>query len=163
MEPFRRVDDRQAGPTALGILLPPGQRTVVIVRPRALSFDLLAGVPGPDAMTVRFHEFGRDEAAGIALRLLQHLGEQARQKSDLLEVAALPGANGYLVWLRDGDFCWVVCARRAGQAYEAMRFATLDAAQDAASQLAKCLCPAPDAAQQVYFNTQHFARQGPIG
>jgi hypothetical protein len=158
MQPFRRVEDRQAGPTALGILLPPGQRTVVIVRPRALSFDLLAGVPGPDAMTMRFYEFGRDEAAGIASRLLKHLGEQARQRRDLLEIATLPGANGYLVWLREEEFRWVVCPRRPGQPYEEMRFATLDDAQEAASRLAECLCPAPDAGQQVYFNTQHFSK-----
>src|ERR1700730_5167165 len=41
MSPLRRVLGDRAGPTAVGILVPPGPRTVVILRPRALAWDLL--------------------------------------------------------------------------------------------------------------------------
>ncbi len=34
MGSFRRVEGEEAGPDALGILVPPGKRTFVILRPR---------------------------------------------------------------------------------------------------------------------------------
>ena len=41
MSVFRRVDDDRAGPAAMGILVPPGRRTFLILRPRALAWDLI--------------------------------------------------------------------------------------------------------------------------
>ena len=47
MAPFRHVEGNQAGPNALGILLPPGRRTLVVVRPRSLAWDLIPLNPTP--------------------------------------------------------------------------------------------------------------------
>jgi hypothetical protein len=63
MSPLRRVFGERSGPTALGILVPPGRRTVLILRPRALAWDLLLTHPGPAAP---FRELGRDEAEAAA-------------------------------------------------------------------------------------------------
>src|SRR5262245_34084116 len=70
MCPLRRVSDQQAGPGALGILLPPGERTVLIVRPRSLPLDLLL-VQG--AAGTAFRELTKTEAAGVALGFLTAL------------------------------------------------------------------------------------------
>jgi hypothetical protein len=156
MQPFRRVEDRKAGPTAVGILVPPGQRTVVIVRPRALPWDLLPATL--DAESLRFRDFGRDEAAGVARQLHQHMERHALEKTPLLEVQGDVAGLGFLVWARQMELVWIVCLRRPGQPYEALQFASLEEAQEAAHKIAVFLCPSPEAGQEVYFNTQHFSR-----
>ena len=75
---LRRVTDRRAGPAALGILVPPGRRTLVILRLRALAWDLLPIRLHEQAV---FCEFGRDEAALLARHVhaaleQQNLGDQ---------------------------------------------------------------------------------------
>jgi hypothetical protein len=65
--------------------------------------------------------------------------------------------RGFLVWLRHEELVWIACPRRPGQPYQEMHFPSLEEAQDAARRIAAVVCPAPDAGQEVYFNTQHFA------
>ena len=41
MSLLRRVTGEEAGPAALGVLLPPGRQTFLILRPRGLTWDML--------------------------------------------------------------------------------------------------------------------------
>jgi hypothetical protein len=70
MCPLRRVEDHRAGPSALGILVPPGRRTFLVLRPRALSWDLLLLRPG--SMNA-FRELAPAEASCLAHELLEAL------------------------------------------------------------------------------------------
>jgi hypothetical protein len=153
MPPFRRVEDRRAGPTALGILVPPGGRTLVILRPRALEWDLLPLHEGGPA----FCEFGRDEAAGVARRVQRALEQGAANSAGAVCAVARPDGEGYHVQIAAGEWTWIVCRRVPGQPYRAAVFATLEVADAAAAGVAPYLCPAADAAQEYYFNTQHFS------
>jgi hypothetical protein len=159
MSAFRRVEDRRAGPTAVGILVPPGARTVVILRPRALSWDLLAALGGWPAWPVAFRDFGRDEAAGVARRLQRSLEEGAGFAPCPVEAVAVPG-YGFLVCCRGADVVWVACPRRPGRAYEPLLFGTEGEAARAAAETARFLWPPDDAQQEFYFNTQHFSHAG---
>jgi hypothetical protein len=158
MPPFRRVEDRRAGPTALGILVPPGLRTFVILRPRALEWDLLPLRPGDPEGAAGFCEFGRDEAAGVARRVQRALEQGAGAVDSPVQAVVRPEGDGYLVVARAGEYRWVVCGRAPGQAYRASVFATLEGASEAAARVARFLCPDGEAAQEYYFNTQHFGR-----
>lgn len=157
MPPFRRVESRHAGPTALGILVPQGTRTLVILRPRGLPWDLLPARWDGGETPPAFCTFGRDEAAGVARRVQQ-----------ALEVSVLAGINpvqtigdardeSYQVWVRTDEFVWIVCHRAPGQAYRPALFADRDEVRRFAEQLTPIVWPAADAAQEYYFNTQHFA------
>ncbi len=157
MPPFRRVEDRRASATALGILVPPGGRTLVILRPRALEWDLLPLRPDGAA----FSEFGRDEAAGIARRVQRALEQGAGNGESPIRVAKRAAGDGYHIEVRAGDLDWVVCRRLPGQPYEKVVFAALEGASDAAARLAPFLWPDADADQEYYFNTQNFARGSP--
>jgi hypothetical protein len=159
MPPFRRVEDRRAGPEALGILVPPGLRTVVILRPRPLRWDLLPlrggdGLPWPPA----FCDFSRDEAAAVARKVQLALEQAAGGERSPLEAVASPAGRGYLVCCRPGEFRWLACPRLPGKPYEPAVFATRDEAAAAAAALARFLWPAADAQQEFYFNTQNFSR-----
>jgi hypothetical protein len=149
MPPFRRVEGARAGPTALGILVPPGARTLVVLRPRALEWDLIALRPDGGA----FCEFGRDEAALVARRVQRAL-EQSAGGGAALESA--PAGEGFRVLARAGEHVWVACRRAPGQPYQAAVFLTREAADEAAARLAQVLCPDADAGQEYYFNTQNF-------
>jgi hypothetical protein len=63
-----------------------------------------------------------------------------------------------MVGLRLGALVWIVCARQPGRPYQHQRFGSADEAGETARALARVLCPAPDAVQDYYFNTQHFSR-----
>jgi hypothetical protein len=156
---FRRVEDRRAGPLALGILVPPGLRTVVILRPRALHWDLL---PLPDAEALSwppaFCAFTRDEAAAVARRVQRALEQSAGTGGSPPEAVASPAGGGYLVCCRRGDFCWVACPRVPGKPYEPAVFATPGQAGEAAAALARFLWPTAGTPQDYYFNTQNFSR-----
>ena len=154
MSPFRRVAGDKAGPTALGILIPPGPRTLVLVRPRALDWDLLLLQPGADG----FWEMPRGEAAALAPEVQRSLEAAAADGGGRMEL--IPQASGAGYWVRAavGRFTWLVCRRRPGQAYQAMTFATETDARAAAERLAAVLCPAAGGAQEIYFNTLHFTR-----
>src|SRR5947209_20579622 len=110
MAPFRRVEDCRASASALGILVPPGHRTVVILRRRAVGWDLLALLPGQGADAhPAFCEFGRDEAAGVARRVQQALAQAAQAGANPVEAVGGPGPGGYRVCVRAGGFTWLAC------------------------------------------------------
>ncbi|MGH9676480.1 MAG: hypothetical protein ACRD36_05205, partial [Candidatus Acidiferrum sp.] len=64
MVQFQRVDAGEAGPSALGILIPPGRRTILIVRPRHLEFDLVLMRPEGQ---LGFCELTHDQASRAGL------------------------------------------------------------------------------------------------
>jgi hypothetical protein len=159
MPPFRRVEARQAGPLALGILIPPGQRTFIILRPRALPWDLLPLPPTYTAGTgPNFVNFGRDEAALRARRIAAALEQPMQDNAGPVEVDINPWGEGHLLRLLRDELYWIVCPRRPGQPYQPLVFSAADEAAEAARQLARFVCPAADAGQEYYFNTQHFGQ-----
>lgn len=158
MAAFRRVEDSRAGPTALGILVPPGSRTLVILRPRALAWDLLALRADCTPPQSPFQEFDRDEAARVARRLQHALEIAVAAEANPLESVAHIEEEGFQVWLRGGEFAWVACERRPGQPYQPALFRDHDAVREALRRLAECLFPRRDADQEYYFNTQNFTR-----
>ncbi|MSQ96305.1 MAG: hypothetical protein EXR98_17375 [Gemmataceae bacterium] len=155
---FLRVDPQHAGSSALGILVPHGVKTLVIVRPRTLAFDLLpARWDGDTSHAPEFCAFTRDEAAGVAMRLIAGLeaavaaGVNPVQTFGGLQLACLQ------IWLRMDEFVWIVCARTPGQAYRPMTFATQEEATRDAEKLAVFVWPAAETRQEYYFNTQSFS------
>ena len=151
--PLRRVEGDQAGPDALGILLPPGERTVLIVRPRALCWDLLLvrGLAG-----TAFRELARSEATGIAQSFFVALDEWNRGGPGHVAAVAASEGDGFLVWADIGEFALVACERRPGQPYRPAVFAAADAPR-AVDLITAALHPAAGQ-REVYFNNRHFAR-----
>jgi hypothetical protein len=159
MPAFRRVDGSRAGPNALGILVPPGRRTVVVLRPRALPWDLLPLHPiEAGAREAPFQECAPDEAAAIARGLHRALEDGAGGGLLRVEPVGASEGNGYEVRAAIGARTWIACRRAPGQPYQPSIFATLDEALCAAASLTAVLCPAADADQELYFNTRQFAR-----
>jgi hypothetical protein len=158
MTAFQRVDARRAGPTALGILVPPGLRTVVILRPRAVNWDLLPLQPGREqAQPAVYCTFGRDEAALLARRIQLALERGAGCPPNPVEVVATAPGAGFGVCARVENYLWVVCPRVSGQPYQLCLFASVEEAERAAARLTPFLWPAADARQEYYFNTQGFS------
>jgi hypothetical protein len=158
MPPFCRVEDRRAGPTALGILVPPGLRTFVILRPRALEWDLLPVRSEAEEAATDFCDFGRDEAAGVARRVQRALEQAAQGVADPVLATARASGEGYWVVVRAGEWIWAACRRVPGQPYRVNVFASLESASEVAARLHRFLCPGADSAQEYYFNTQNFER-----
>jgi hypothetical protein len=157
MTRFRRVDGRDAGPSAVGILIPPGRRTVLIVRPRALAWDLLPLRSGLDLVaTSPFHEVGHQEAPGLVQELQRSLEAWADDRRSQVEVVSAARGDGYQVRVRVGRFLLIACDRDSGQPYRPAVFATLDGARNAASSLTGFLCPEPGSDQELYINTRNF-------
>jgi hypothetical protein len=153
MCPLRRVEDHRAGPSALGILVPPGRRTFVIVRPRSLSWDLL--LLRPDAVC-SFQDLARQEAGRLAHELFQALRHWSEGASGHVEDVACPDGRGFWVRVRVGPFALMVCARQPGQPYQPLAFADAETALSAAQQLRRILRPPANIEQEVYLNTLHF-------
>ncbi len=155
MRLFRRVFADQAGPSALGILVPPGKSTTVIVRPRALEWDLLvARMPENETAGVAFLEANRRQAGAVAQELADALenGETSVQPVTAeLEV-------GFWVAAEVKPFTLLACRRAPGQPYRPAMFSGFEEARDAAAAIAAVLCPNPGCEQEVYFNTRNFAR-----
>ena len=159
MSAFRLVNDDQAGPLAVGLLVPPGRRTLVIVRPRALPWDLLIVHSHPrTGPTTTFRDFGREEAAAATEGLCLALQEWARGGPGRIEAVPVPGGEGYLVRGEVGIFPLLACLRRPGQPYQPLIFPRLDQARETAETLANVLCPDAGAGQELYVNTRHFTR-----
>src|SRR4051794_18354997 len=110
MAPFRRVEGNHAGANALGILLPPGGRTLVIVRPRALEWDLLPLNPNENGGP-RFWETARIEAQDLAQRIYRALEESSSDGSVRVDALMSADGPGYEVRAGLGSFVLVVCAR----------------------------------------------------
>ncbi len=159
MPHFRQVEDNLAGPLALGILVPPGRRTVVILRPRALDWDLLPvqaegnGGPGP-----AFWQGTAPQGTGLAREILSALDEWADGGLGRVEPVPAAGGTGYQVHAGVGRFVLITCARIPGEPYQPMVFSKVDEALTAAERIASVLCPGPDTNQEIYFNTANFAR-----
>ena len=151
--PFVYVEGERAGPSAVGILVPPGRRTLLIVRPRALDWDLLP--VAPEAGVLGFWEVGRDFAPRLAAELARALEFGCGSRVDAI---ASPGGAGYQVRASVGRFVLVVCARIPGQVYQPLTFATVDEACTAVERVGKFLCPAAHAEQEIYLNNRHFER-----
>jgi len=151
---FKRIDPKHAGPDSLGILIPPGARTLVIVRPRALDWDLLpAQWDGDHAHAPQFCTFARDEAVAVARQLIDEL-----QTSLSNPLGTFGNSDGTCVqiWLRMNEHVWVVCRRQLGCGYEPMIFSSHEEATLAAESLASVVWPAGNSIQTYYFNTQAF-------
>jgi hypothetical protein len=157
MAPFRRVEARRAGPQALGILIPPGRRTLVILRPRALAWDLLPLRLDDVSGTATIRDFERDEAVAVA-RAVHHALEAGAAHANPVQADADPSGAGCRVWTEAGPFPWIACLRVSGQPYRPVLFASLDEARAAAARLAGVLWPAADGEQELYFNTQSFVQ-----
>jgi hypothetical protein len=158
MAAFRRVKGDQAGPDALGILIPPGRRTIVIVRPRSLSWDLLPLCPGGGSSATAFFEIGPGEAAEMARELRQVFEQGAGSNPIRAEPLTASAGAGYEVRAAIGSWSWIACQRAPGQPYRSAVFSSLDEALDVARSLGAVLCPNEGANQQLYFNTHHFSR-----
>ena len=155
---FTRVEPQHAGATALGILVPQGAKTLVIVRPRALPWDLLpARWNGDSSQAPQFCVFTRDEAAGVARRFVQALEMAIHQNVSPVESFGDAQRQTCGIWLRTDEFVWIVCRRAQGQAYQPMAFASQEEAATEAKELTACLWPAAETMQEYYFNTQSFA------
>ena len=157
MPPFRRVDPERAGADALGILVPPGEKSFVILRPRGLPWDLLpARWDGTPERPPEFCYFGRDEAARTARNLLHYLEEQVGRTCPVETLGDAAG-NRFQVWVRTPELLFVVCRRSPGQPYQPVVFPSRAEAESAGASIESVVWPAADAEQEYYFNTQRFA------
>src|ERR1019366_7529657 len=155
---FSRIDLKHAGPNALGILVPQGAKTLVIVRPRALSWDLLpARWDGVSDHTPQFCVFTRDEAASVARRLVQTLEAAVEKGINPLESFGDIQGKCLQIWLRTEELVWIVCQRAQGQAYRPMIFASAEEASQEADRIAAFVWPLVVTKQEYYFNTQNFS------
>lgn len=156
MPAFRIVHGGRAGPAALGVLVPPGNRTVVVVRPRALNLDLVMVGPVGEG----FFEASR-QAAGLEA---QSLSQALQSESARLKVVS--AGDGFHVQASVGRFLLVACMRNPGQAYRPHPFASEAEARPTADALQGILCPLPEANQELYTNMSGFFRQrspSPLG
>jgi hypothetical protein len=154
MPAYEQVPARDAGPEALGILVPPGLRTLLILRPRPLAWDLIA-VQGEElAWPIVLRQLLRKEAAEAARRLLAALEQESANSS--VEAVASPGGDGYLVCCRRAQMLWIACPRRPGLPYEPALFGTQEEAEETATALDRFLTPAADAGLPLYCNTENF-------
>jgi hypothetical protein len=152
MGSFRRVEGEQAGPTALGILIPPSRRTFVILRPRSLPWDLVL-CRGADDLA--FRELAHDEASAAAQSLFRALREWAAGGTGAVEVVEKEGSQQLRVVV--GPFALVACRRVPGQPYTAVACSTEEATR-ARAALSGLLCPPDALEQEIYFNTRFFER-----
>jgi hypothetical protein len=155
MCPLRRVEGDRAGPAALGILVPPARHTFLILRPRALAWDLvlLRAAEGK-----AFREMGHHEAQAAARGLSAALEAWAGGGAGAVEEIANPEGAGFWLRARAGAFVLLACGRRPGQPYRPEEFPDADSARAAAAALTAVLCPSAGVEQEYYFNTRHFGR-----
>src|SRR5581483_4973917 len=114
-----------AGAQALGILVPPGRQTLVVLRPRSLPWDLLpARWDGDGSRPPALCAFGRDEAAGVARRLQQALERGAAGGVNPVRTVGDAGGEHFQVWLHTEEYVWLLCRRAPGQAYRPAVFAS---------------------------------------
>lgn len=162
MSPFRCLDGSAAGPNALGILVPPARRTMVILRPRALAHDLLpVRSPGGNGAGSVFQEMDHAVAAKASQELFAALEAWAQGGSGQVQPVPTSGGEGFVVEARVGAFVLLACPRHPGEAYHPAVFPTIEQAQELATRLTGFLCPAPGTVQELYFNTRSFSRDRP--
>ncbi len=144
--PFRRVADIDAGPLALGILAPPTARTLLILRPRELPWDLVATATLGSA---DFLSLDRHEAALQAQRLFRALETGPVSCQGSVRPAGLALAVSI------GEFGLLLCDRVPGRPYAAAALPDEAALARATARLLAVLSPG-EQEQEVYFNTAHF-------
>ncbi len=154
--PLRLVEDADAGPDAVGILVPPGRLTVVILRPRALIWDLLLTEEGVPCAGPPFRELTQTEARAAARGIFNGLKEWFSGGPGGMEVQSSPAVAGYWVRARAGRFSLLACLRVPGQPYRPLHFKSAMDARETAATLATVLFPTADWEQEIYFNTRHF-------
>lgn len=153
MSIFSRVDPTVAGPNALGVLIPPGRMTIVVLRPKGLMWDLLpARWEGEASRPPRFCQFPREEAPSIARGLVQFLEDAVAKKLNPLETFG--NGRTIQIWLRAPELFWILCRRLPGEAYSPAVFPTLTEAEAVGEQVARFVWPPGE--QEIYFNTQKF-------
>ena len=155
MSAFRRVEGREAGPAALGVLAPPGRRTFLILRPRALPWDLVLLRPAHPSI---FCEMDRDEAAAAAGEVCPRPGGVGGRRAGPRRDGRSAAGAGSLGPRPRRDVRAPALPAHAGQPYQALRFADAESARAAAAVIAPVLHPPPGAQQELYFNTRHFLR-----
>src|SRR5262249_28337071 len=151
--PVRRVFGSRAGPAAIGLLIPPGQRTVVILRPRSLPWDLLCNQP--DEQVIRFREFAREEAEAVAESLGSAFEQPSPGKHHRIEPPPARGAPGKCVRVALARYSLIVCPRLPGQSYRPMVWGTEEEALEAAAAIREWLVPNPGETRELYFNSRH--------
>jgi hypothetical protein len=155
---FRFVEGNSAGPDALGILIPPGNPTLVILRPRALNVDLLLirqlenGSRGS-----RFWEIDRKDAREMGFQVHRALEAWAAEGNGEIVVVRLPGSEGCRIRVYMGTLTWLVCGRLPGQPYQAKDFTNEKEARNTVLWLAENLCPVTSDGRELYFNFHHFS------
>jgi hypothetical protein len=150
--PLHLVPDDRAGPAALGILVPPGVQTILVVRPRSLPWDLLLvqGLAGTS-----FRAMNRAEATATAREFYDALHQWGNGGPG--HVQAVGANGGFLVWVDVGDFCLVACERRPGEPYRPGLLIEEADARQLATTIAAILHPRQHEKQEVYFNIRHFS------
>jgi hypothetical protein len=151
------VEDAEAGPYAVGILVPPGKRTIVIVRPRALIWDLILTDDGSRLTGSPFRELNQKEAAEAARGIYQALDAWFAGGPGGMDTQPSAGGGGYWVRARAGPFALLACLRVPGQPYRPLYFKSAKDAGETAAALATVLFPSTDQDQEIYFNTRHFS------
>ncbi len=160
---LRRVDGRQAGAAAVGILIPPGPRTVLIVRLRGLPLDLLLTRSGEGGEKgTPFLHLDADDAPVMAEGLARALARWVEGGPGGVEEAVAPDGQGYWVQARLGAFPLVACPREPGRPYRPAAFATPEEAARTAAAITRALRP-EDGRPEVYVNDRHFHRGRPEG
>ncbi|MCI0642993.1 MAG: hypothetical protein L0Y72_10860 [Gemmataceae bacterium] len=158
MPAFRRVEPRSAGPSAIGILVPQGKLTLLVLRARALPWDLLAAQwNGRADSAPAFCQFFRDEAATIARRLPQAFEAAAHCTQSPVSTVSDSAGTTFQIWLRALEFVFIACRRAPGKLYEPIVFLTHEEAVAAGKSAEQFFWPSADANQEFYFNTQYFA------
>jgi len=139
--------------------MPLGQRTLVILRPRSLEWDLVPVQPDgePDHRTL-FWEINREEGADLVSELHRNLAEWADGGLGRVEPVPAPGGKGYHVRVGVGRFVLITCNRIPGVPYKPAVFDSVSKALAAAERITAVLCPASGSHQEIYFNTDNFRR-----
>jgi hypothetical protein len=155
MSSFRRIEGEEAGPAALGILVPPGRRTFLILRPRSLSWDLLLVRPDDGSA---FQDMTREEATIAAQRVYRALEAWAAGGPGTVEAVPSPEGTGF--WLRAVVAAYVLlaCPREPGKSYRPLALPDAEVAREAARALTAVLCPRDGMEQELYFNGRNFSR-----
>ena len=157
MSSFQEIEASRAGRSALGILMPPGPRTLVILRPRALDWDLVPLRPdGEPGQPMQFWEVDREHGSRLVPELHRSLEEWARGGLGRVEPVPAPGGAGYHVRVGVGRFVLLTCNRIPGAPYQPAVFEKVHDGLAAAEQIAAILRPDQNTPQEIYFNTNHF-------
>jgi hypothetical protein len=132
--------------------VPRGKRTLVILRPRALEWDLVLERP-PGAYPPGLWELHPLEAKPL-VGILRELLANGR----LANIEFVWAASQSAVQLRIvlGELRLMVCNRAVGQPYHPSRFRSETEASNVAAMIRDVLSPGAAANQELYCNTRHF-------